>query len=121
MTRAKVTVTALVASAWFTDCDPFMSMAFNPKTWSKSAASTKFLHILRDDVKDQWEAQDVGEGDTEEQFQDDAKWSGLHLMDVEIEEEQMFEFGLNEDGSPIEPKHCTIGTIPDGFVYLEVR
>jgi len=120
MQDTKTTVTALVASAWFTNCDPFMSTAFNPAIWNARSAGSKFLQILREDVKDQWEAQDDGEGMSESDFQDDAKWSGVHLMDIEVNDEQLAELGFNEDGSTVDPKDFALDSFPLGYAYLDV-
>lgn len=118
--KTKTKVTALVASAWFTDCDPFMGVAFNPAIWNARSAGSKFLDLLRADVKERWDGADWGDDQTEEEFQDDAKWSGIHSIETEISEEQLADFGLHEDGSPIDIHKCALDAFPLGYVFQEV-
>jgi hypothetical protein len=115
--KTKKKITPLVASAWFTDCDPFVSVAFNPIQWHAREAGSKFLDILRNDVRERWEGEDSEQ--TEEEFQDDARWSGIHAMEIEIADEQFSDFGLHEDGTQIDLHKCALDAFPLGYAFLE--
>jgi len=86
--KARVTVTAVVGSAWYPDCDPFFSMAFNPKRYRKPLR--KFNALLRSDVVDGWHNEDSE--DTLTARLDSVRWSGLHCMEVEVTCDQYADF-----------------------------
>ena len=87
--RNHPTITAKCASAWYQDCDPFFSMAFDPKRYPKGA-TRKFNALLRSDVRDAWRNEDSDETLTARL--DSVRWSGMHVMDIELTSEQLADF-----------------------------
>jgi hypothetical protein len=80
-----------VASAWFSDSDPFLSAAYLQEKWPGAKAERHFTGLIRAYVRDYWRGADTGE--TLTALLDDVGWSGLHpealgkavgIMDPEI-------------------------------------
>lgn len=72
-----------VASAWFEGADPFMTLAFDPRRFTKRGAQRKFIAEWRKNVQDLWRGANWGQ--TKEEFFDSADhWSGLSLESTEL-------------------------------------
>lgn len=67
--------TVWVASGWFSDSDPFFSMAFDTARFTKLQASKKFNAQLNQTAVDMWRGGDWGMSKAE--FLNDIQWSGM--------------------------------------------
>lgn len=73
--RRNPSVTVWVASGWFSDSDPFFSMAFDTARFTKLQASKKFNTKLNQTAVDMWRGGDWGMSKAE--FLNDVQWSGV--------------------------------------------
>lgn len=79
--RANPLAEVWVASGWFSDSDPFFSMAFDPARFTKLQASNKFNRELNRTAVDMWRGGDWGM--TKAEFLNDVQWSGMFLEKTE--------------------------------------
>jgi len=87
-------VKAYVGSAWYRDCDPFMSVAFNPERKrynTRDKASLKLERLALQSAADDWSGCDSGE--TKRAYLDSVCTSGVFLEEsVTLTDEQFDDF-----------------------------
>lgn len=66
------------AAGWFSDSEPFFSMIYDPRKFTKQKASRSFLSNLNREAGDMWRGGDWGM--TKRDFLDSLAWSGIHEM-----------------------------------------
>ena len=89
----ETTVTAFVGSAWYRDCGPFMSVAFNPKRFKFAHnAGLKLERLALQSAKDDYDGADYGDM-TKRAFLDSVCTSGVSQeTSVELTDEQRSDF-----------------------------
>lgn len=82
---------AYVGSAWYANCEPFLTVVINPAKYGSQYAAYEKLGDLADGyAKEDYERADWGE--TEDEFMDSVRLSGVFLEEVEISETLLPEF-----------------------------